>query len=98
MASQTEYFMHIQFTFDHIKCTIVIIFSLCTVEEGLRSAERVTAALYGKSSQVLSNLNISEMEETFRGASIVELLMQPATSILDMAMKARCFANESQYP
>ena len=38
----------------------------------------------------------SEIRETFRGATLVELLLEPATSVLDMAMKANCFANESK--
>jgi len=65
-------------------------------ESGLESAERITAALYGKSISSLAELKPNEIKETFKGASIVEILLQPATSILDLAMKAKCFPTESE--
>lgn len=68
---------------------------LSFVEEGLKSAERITAVLYSQSSESLAQLQPSEISETFRGATVVELLLEPATSILDLVMKAKCFANES---
>jgi len=64
-------------------------------ESGLDSAERITAALYGKSISSLAQLQPSEIKETFKGASVVEILLEPATSILDLAMKAKCFSTEN---
>ena len=66
-------------------------------EEGLRSAERITAALYSGSSESLAELKPNEIAETFKGASCSELLLEPATTVLHMVMKAKCFANESSY-
>lgn len=63
----------------------------------MKSAERITAALYSQSSDSLAQLQPSEISETFRGATVVELLLEPATSVLDMVMKANCFANESNF-
>ncbi len=68
-----------------------------SAEKGLRSAERVTAALYSKSLDSLLELDAAELMETFRGATVVELLLQPATSLLDVAMRAKCFANEGLF-
>lgn len=70
-------------------------FSFST-ENGLKSAERITEALYSKSADSLARLQPSELRETFRGAAMIDILLQPATSVLDMVMKANCFANESK--
>ncbi|XP_046642046.1 tyrosine--tRNA ligase, mitochondrial-like [Daphnia pulicaria] len=64
-------------------------------ENGLKSAERITEALYSKSADSLARLHPSELNETFRGATMVDILLEPATSVLDMVMKANCFANEN---
>ncbi|KAK4025619.1 tyrosine--tRNA ligase, mitochondrial-like [Daphnia magna] len=64
-------------------------------ENGLQSAERITAALYSKSADSLAQLQPNELSETFRGATMVDILLEPATSVLDMVMKANCFANEN---
>lgn len=67
-----------------------------STENGLQSAERITAALYSKSADSLAQLQPNELSETFRGATMVDILLEPATSVLDMVMKANCFANESK--
>lgn len=67
-----------------------------STENGLKSAERITEALYSKSADSLARLHPSELNETFRGATMVDILLEPATSVLDMVMKANCFANESK--
>lgn len=33
----------------------------------------------------------------FEGAKVCELLLQPGTTTLDVAMQAGCFASESKY-
>lgn len=67
-----------------------------STENGVQSAERITAALYSKSADSLAQLEPSELSETFRDATMVDILLEPATSVLDMVMKANCFANESK--
>ena len=62
----------------------------------MKSAERITTALYSSSPDSLTKLSTKEFKETFRDASLVEILLEPATSVLDMVMKAKCFANESK--
>ena len=63
----------------------------------MKSAERITAALFGDSLDALGQLDADELTETFRGASVVELLLHPAMSLLEMAMKAKCFNTESKF-
>ena len=63
----------------------------------MKSAERITAALFGDSLDALGQLDADELMETFRGASVVELLLHPAMSLLEMAMKAKCFTTESKF-
>ncbi|XP_067632124.1 tyrosine--tRNA ligase, mitochondrial [Eurosta solidaginis] len=63
-------------------------------EKGLKQAERVTDALYRGSVDGLGELNYDEVKKVFAGATVVEILLEPGTSILDIAMKAKCFNSE----
>lgn len=67
---------------------------LLFVEEGLKQAERITEALYKGDLMSLATLNCSEIQATLKGATLVELLAEPDITILQMAMKAKCFHNE----
>lgn len=64
-------------------------------ESGLKQAERVTNALYKGNVEGLAELNLSEIQQTFQGATMVNLLTEPGMSILELAMKAKCFPTET---
>ncbi|XP_017022423.1 tyrosine--tRNA ligase, mitochondrial [Drosophila kikkawai] len=64
-------------------------------ENGLKQAERVTNALYKGNVEGLAELNLAEIKQTFQGATMVELLTEPGMSILQLAMKAKCFPTEN---
>ncbi|XP_004533800.1 tyrosine--tRNA ligase, mitochondrial [Ceratitis capitata] len=64
-------------------------------EKGLKQAERVTDALYKGNVEALGELNYEEVKQTFVGAAVVEILAEPGMSMLQLAMKAKCFNNES---
>ncbi|XP_050727690.1 tyrosine--tRNA ligase, mitochondrial-like isoform X1 [Eriocheir sinensis] len=61
---------------------------------GLESAKRTTSVLYGNQPEVLAEMTKDDIEEVFRSASSSKLLLEPGTSILDMALKAGCFLDE----
>ncbi|KAL5276995.1 YARS2 family protein [Megaselia abdita] len=64
-------------------------------EQGLKTAEKVTSALYKGSIDALGELNYKDVKQTFAGATIVEILAEPGISVLDLAMKAKCFPTQS---
>ncbi|XP_036331579.1 tyrosine--tRNA ligase, mitochondrial isoform X2 [Rhagoletis pomonella] len=64
-------------------------------EKGLKQAERITDALYKGSVDALGDLNYEEVKKTFAGAKVVDILAEPGMSMLQLAMKAKCFNSES---
>lgn len=64
-------------------------------QKGLKTAQKVTSALYKGSIDALGELNYNDVKQTFAGATIVEILAEPGISILDLAMKAKCFPTQS---
>ena len=66
------------------------------LENGLKQAERVTNALYKGSVDGLGELNYAEIRQTFAGATLVDILPEPGMSMLQLAMKAKCFPTESK--
>ncbi|XP_016974352.1 tyrosine--tRNA ligase, mitochondrial [Drosophila rhopaloa] len=64
-------------------------------ENGLKQAERVTNALYKGNVEGLAELNLAEIQQTFQGATMVDMLTEPGMSILQLAMKAKCFPTET---
>lgn len=64
-------------------------------EQGLKTAEKVTNALYKGSIDALGDLNYKDVTQVFAGATIVEILAEPGISVLDLAMKAKCFPTQN---
>lgn len=78
-------------------CSVVVcVMNLTVAEEGLAQAERITEALYKGDVKSLSTLNCSEIQGTLKGATVVEVFAEPDITILQLAMKAKCFHNESE--
>ncbi|CRL05321.1 CLUMA_CG018131, isoform A [Clunio marinus] len=63
-------------------------------EEGLEKALMISKALYSGNIQSLGELKPEEVPNLFTGASYVELYMEPGTTMLDAAMKVKCFPTE----
>lgn len=63
--------------------------------DGLESAQRTTEALYGNRPEVLAEMTTNEIQVVFKSASSAKLLLEPGISILDMALRAGCFEDES---
>lgn len=65
-----------------------------TTESGLQQAKYITAALYRGSTEALAELNYNDIKQTLAGATLCEILPEPGLSVLDLAMKAKCFPTE----
>ncbi|XP_037048996.1 tyrosine--tRNA ligase, mitochondrial-like [Bradysia coprophila] len=63
-------------------------------ETGLQKAEAISSALYKGSVDALGKLNLNEVKECFAGAALCEILPAPGMTILEAAMKCKCFASE----
>ncbi|CAG2060658.1 unnamed protein product, partial [Timema podura] len=48
--------------------------------------------IYEGSLEALGKLNTSELSHLFEGATVCELLLEPGTTLLDLALRAKCFA------
>ncbi|KAG0724458.1 Tyrosine--tRNA ligase, mitochondrial [Chionoecetes opilio] len=64
------------------------------IMEKHKSAKRTTEALYGSQPEALAEMTKDEVEAVFKSAPSTSLLLEPGTSILDMALKAGCFLEE----
>lgn len=67
------------------------------LENGLKQAERVTDVLYKGNVEALGELSYNDIKQTFVGAAVVEILPEPGMSIIELAMKAKCFQTESKF-
>lgn len=65
------------------------------LETGLQEALVATSALYDNKIETLSTLSANDVIKIFNGATVVELMLEPGISVLQMAMRAKCFLTES---
>lgn len=63
-------------------------------EEGLKSAKRTTRVLYETTPENLALLSESELRDVFSQATCVTQYLKPGTTVLEMALAAKCFRNE----
>ncbi|XP_062700485.1 tyrosine--tRNA ligase, mitochondrial-like [Aedes albopictus] len=63
-------------------------------EEGLKKAEDITAALYNGNVEALGELEVKDIRQTFGGAPVVDILPEPGMTVLQIAMRAKCFPTE----
>jgi len=63
-------------------------------ENGLQEALLATSALYDNNIETLSTLSVNDVYKIFNGATVVELMLEPGITVLQMAMKAKCFLTE----
>lgn len=70
--------------------------TVCHLDDGLSSAQRTSQVLFKKDLCTLGQLTHAEINDAFQGAPISNLLFDPEQmTILDLAIKSNCFANES---
>ncbi len=66
------------------------------LDSGLDSAQRCTEALYSESADKLASLTEMELADLFKNAPTAELMLEPGMTVLDVVMKAQCFARISK--
>ncbi|KAF0296711.1 Tyrosine--tRNA ligase, mitochondrial [Amphibalanus amphitrite] len=64
-------------------------------EEGLRSAKRVTNAIYSRDPEALVSLADAELRSMFRHSPVTDLTLRSGMTTLDLAMAAKCFRTEA---
>ena len=68
--------------------------SLIHGKEGLASANRTTEALFTSSPALLAHLSVQELTTALKGATKVSLMLNPATTVLELGLRAKCFSRE----
>ena len=63
-------------------------------EDGLKKALMISNALYKGEIQALGELQPQEIPQLFAGASYTELLMEPGTTMMNAALRVKCFPSE----
>ena len=58
---------------------------------------KATSALYDQTAESLMELTAEDISRIFEGAKVCDLLLQPGTTVLDLALQAGCFTSESKY-
>lgn len=61
------------------------------IEEGLKKAKQVTAALYDGDFAALSALSQTEMKSIFVGAKVENIILEPGMTVLDLVLKAKLY-------
>ncbi|CAH4032571.1 unnamed protein product [Pieris brassicae] len=64
-------------------------------EEGLKKARIATEAIHSKNVKSLITLSSIELEQVFEGAPVTQLLLSPGITVLELGLKAKCFATEA---
>ncbi|XP_070803306.1 tyrosine--tRNA ligase, mitochondrial [Pituophis catenifer annectens] len=60
---------------------------------GLESAKRCTKAFYYSNVDALENMSDEELQELFREAPYIEMLLEPGTTVLDLCRKTNAIAD-----
>lgn len=68
---------------------------ICCIETGLNEALVATSVLYNHNIETLSTLSVNDVFKIFKGATVLELMLEPGITVLQMAMKAKCFLTDS---
>lgn len=63
-------------------------------KRGLKKAVKISDALYSGNINALGELSPQEVSQLFNGATYTELFMEPGTTMIQAAMKIKCFQSE----
>lgn len=64
------------------------------IEEGLKKAQQVTAALFDGDFDALSSLSATEMKSIFTGAKVHNIMLESGMTVLDLALKAKIYKHD----
>lgn len=64
------------------------------IEQGLKKAKQITAALYDGDFSALSSLSAAEIKSVFSGAKIHEVLLHPGMTVLDLALQTKIYKHD----
>uniref|UniRef100_A0A182QLZ4 Tyrosine--tRNA ligase n=1 Tax=Anopheles farauti TaxID=69004 RepID=A0A182QLZ4_9DIPT len=64
-------------------------------EEGLQQAMAISQALYSGDLSALQQLEVKDVAQSFGGAPLCEMLPEPGMTVLDVALRARCFPTQT---
>uniref|UniRef100_A0A182R226 Tyrosine--tRNA ligase n=1 Tax=Anopheles funestus TaxID=62324 RepID=A0A182R226_ANOFN len=64
-------------------------------EEGLQKAIGISNALYNGDLSTLELLEIKDIAQSFGGAPLCEILPEPGMTVVDVALRARCFPSRT---
>lgn len=62
----------------------------------LEKAEQISAALYGGDSKALGQLSYEEVKLLLKGTTNCEIMLEAGMTIMELAMKAKCFPTISK--
>ncbi|XP_050424168.1 tyrosine--tRNA ligase, mitochondrial [Adelges cooleyi] len=71
-----------------------IVTTLVHGEAGLEEALMATSVLYDNNVENLGKIKPDDISKIFSGAVVVELYLEPGITVLQLAMKAKCFLTE----
>uniref|UniRef100_A0A182N144 Tyrosine--tRNA ligase n=1 Tax=Anopheles dirus TaxID=7168 RepID=A0A182N144_9DIPT len=60
-------------------------------QEGLQQAMAISQALYSGDLSALQQLEVKDIAQSFGGAPLCEVLPEPGMTVVDVALRARCF-------
>lgn len=60
----------------------------------MQRAVSTTEALYTDDLDVIGKLSAKEIKDVFAGATICDIMYEPGLTLLQLAMKAKCFLKE----
>uniref|UniRef100_A0A182X584 Tyrosine--tRNA ligase n=1 Tax=Anopheles quadriannulatus TaxID=34691 RepID=A0A182X584_ANOQN len=64
-------------------------------EAGLHKALAISRALYNGDLSTLEQLEVRDVAQSFGGAPLCEILPEPGMTVLDVALRARCFPSRA---
>ncbi|XP_050098184.1 tyrosine--tRNA ligase, mitochondrial [Anopheles aquasalis] len=63
-------------------------------EEGLQKAKAISQALYSGDISTFEHMDVVDISQCFDGAPLCKVLPEPGMTVLDIAMRAKCFPTE----
>lgn len=65
-------------------------------EDGLKKAKQATAALFDGDFVALSSLSRAEMKSVFVGAKVLDMVLVPGMTVLDLVLKAKIYKHDRE--
>ncbi|XP_063704809.1 tyrosine--tRNA ligase, mitochondrial [Culicoides brevitarsis] len=62
--------------------------------EGLKKAKEVSSALFKGDATILGTLPTNEIKDIFKGAPVVDILLEPGMTVFDLVTRVKCFPTD----